>query len=107
MDPIQFSTTQSFPALPQADSPLKDVGSPFKDNSQEGSFGEMLKSHLAEVNHLQTSADVATQKLASGQDKDIHNTMIALEKASVALQLTMQVRNKVLEAYQEIMRMQV
>ncbi len=44
----------------------------------------MLKSHLAEVNHLQTSADTAAQKLASGQDKDIHNTMIAMEKAGVA-----------------------
>jgi flagellar hook-basal body complex protein FliE len=67
----------------------------------------MLKSHLAEVNHLQTSSDVAAQRLASGQDKDIHNTMIAMEKAGLALQLTMQVRNKALEAYQEIMRMQV
>jgi flagellar hook-basal body complex protein FliE len=100
MDPIRFSTTQSFPALPAAESFLTDKG-------QNKSFGEILKSHLSEVNHLQTSADVAAQNLASGQDKDIHNTMIAMEKASVALQMTMQVRNKVLEAYQEIMRMQV
>ena len=78
-----------------------------QDKVQEKSFGEILKSHLAEVNHLQTSADASAQNLASGQDKDIHNTMIAMEKADVAFQLTMQVRNKVLEAYQEIMRMQV
>jgi flagellar hook-basal body complex protein FliE len=100
MDPIRFSTTQSFPTLPAA-------GIPLKEKVQEKSFGEILKSHLTEVNHLQTSADAAAQKLASGQDKDIHNTMIAMEKAGVAFQLTMQVRNKVLEAYQEIMRMQV
>jgi flagellar hook-basal body complex protein FliE len=100
MDPIRFSTTQSFPAMPAA-------GSLLNDKVQDKSFGEMLKSHLAEVNHLQTSADVAARNLASGQDKDVHNTMIAMEKASVALQMTMQVRNKVLEAYQEIMRMQV
>jgi flagellar hook-basal body complex protein FliE len=100
MDSIRFSTIPSFPQMPAA-------GSPLKDNVQEKSFGEILKSHLVEVNHLQTSADAAAQKLASGQDKDIHNTMIAMEKAGVAFQLTMQVRNKVLEAYQEIMRMQV
>ena len=100
MDSIRFSTPQSFPALPAACSPLKE-------KVQEKSFGEMLKSHLVEVNRHQTSADVAAQKLASGQDKDIHNTMIDMEKAGLALQLTMQVRNKVLEAYQEIMRMQV
>jgi flagellar hook-basal body complex protein FliE len=100
MDPIRFSTMQSLPEMSAA-------GSPIKDKDPEKSFAEMLKSHLTEVNHLQTSADVAAQNLASGQDKDIHNTMIAMEKAGLALQLTMQVRNKALEAYQEIMRMQV
>ena len=100
MDPVRFNTTQPLPVMPAA-------GSLLKEKVQEKSFGEMLKSHLVEVNHLQTSADAAAQKLASGQDKDIHNTMIAMEKAGVSLQLTMQVRNKVLEAYQEIMRMQV
>jgi flagellar hook-basal body complex protein FliE len=100
MDPVQIYKTQSFPAMPAA-------GGPVTEKVQGQSFGEMLKSHLTEVNHIQTSADIAVQKLASGQDKDIHNTMIAMEKASVAFQLTMQVRNKMLEAYQEIMRMQV
>lgn len=100
MDQVRLNTTQPFPAMPA-------VGGLLKEKVQEKSFGEMLKSHLTEVNHLQTSADTAVRKLASGQDKDIHNTMIAMEKAGVAFQLTMQVRNKVLEAYQEIMRMQV
>jgi flagellar hook-basal body complex protein FliE len=102
MEPIRFDTTQFFPKMPAA-----TAGSPLSENAQQNSFGGMLKSHLAEVNQLQNSADIAAQKLASGQDKDIHNTMIAIEKAGVAFQLTMQVRNKVLEAYQEIMRMQV
>ncbi|MBI5590611.1 MAG: flagellar hook-basal body complex protein FliE [Deltaproteobacteria bacterium] len=83
------------------------AGSSLTEDAQKNTFGDMLKNHLAEVNHLQNSADIAAQNLASGQDKDIHNTMIAMEKAGVAFQLTMQVRNKVLEAYQEIMRMQV
>ncbi len=100
MESIRFPALQPFPSLPAA-------GGTLGSKVPEKSFGEMLKSHLDEVNHLQTSADVAARKLASGQDKDIHNTMIAMEKAGVALQLTMQVRNKMLEAYQEIMRMQV
>jgi flagellar hook-basal body complex protein FliE len=103
MEPIRFDTTQFFPR----NIPAPAAGSPLTEEAQKNSFGGMLKSHLAEVNHLQNSADMAAQKLASGQDKDIHNTMIAMEKAGVAFQLTMQVRNKVLEAYQEIMRMQV
>jgi flagellar hook-basal body complex protein FliE len=104
MEPIRFDTTQFIPRNIPAPAA---AGSPFTEEAQKSSFGDMLKSHLAEVNHLQNSADTAVQKLASGQDKDIHNTMIAMEKAGVAFQLTMQVRNKVLEAYQEIMRMQV
>ena len=104
MEPIRFDTTQFFPR----DIPAPTAtGSPLTEDAQKNSFGGILKSHLAEVNHLQNSADIAAQKLASGQDKDVHNTMIAMEKAGVAFQLTMQVRNKVLEAYQEIMRMQV
>ena len=100
MDPIRFYTTQPIPMQPAG-------GSPLNNKIQETSFGQMLKSTLSEVNHLQHNADDAVQKLATGQNKDIHNTMIAMEKAGVAFQLTMQVRNKMLEAYQEVMRMQV
>jgi len=101
MEPIRFDTIPFFPMPPAASS------SPLINDAQNNSFGSMLKSHLAEVNHLQTEADTSVQKLASGQNKDVHNTMIAMEKAGVAFQLTMQVRNKMLEAYQEVMRMQV
>lgn len=71
------------------------------------SFGEMLKNTISEVNREQNSADDAVKNLATGRDKDIHHTMIEMEKASVSLNLVMQVRNKVLDAYQEIMRMSV
>lgn len=74
---------------------------------QAPSFGEMLKNTLTEVNREQTSADEAVKNLATGKDKDIHHTMIEMEKASVSLNLMMQVRNKVIDAYQEIMRMSV
>ncbi|HEN21118.1 MAG: flagellar hook-basal body complex protein FliE [Deltaproteobacteria bacterium] len=71
------------------------------------SFSEMLKNSIGEVNRLQEEADVAVKDLAAGKGKDIHETMIALEKASVSFQMMMQVRNKIIGAYEEIMRMQV
>ena len=75
---------------------------------EEGkAFGEVLKSAITEVNQLKNKADQAVQELATGKKKDIHQTMIALEKAEVSFQLMMQVRNKIIAAYEEIMRMQV
>ena len=69
------------------------------------SFGKMLARSLDEVNQLKLNADEAINDLAVGKQKDIHQTMIALEKADVAFQLMMQVRNKIVAAYETIMRM--
>lgn len=77
-------------------------------NSTSGqSFGQMLSDALENVNDLQKKADQASTDLATGRIEDISQVVIAAEKASVALQLTVQVRNKMLESYQEMMRMQV
>lgn len=76
-------------------------------SEQKTGFGEYLKNALNEINRLEIEADSLTKKLAAGEDIDVHTVMIATEKASIALQLTMQVRNKAVEAYNEIMRMQV
>lgn len=70
-------------------------------------FSEVLKGSLSEVNRLQAEADQAVQELARGTGKDLHETMIALEKAEVSFKLMMQVRNKIVAAYEEVMRMQV
>ncbi|MDI7248261.1 MAG: flagellar hook-basal body complex protein FliE [Bacillota bacterium] len=70
-------------------------------------FKEMLDNAIDTVNDLQQNADQLTQKLATGELKDLHQVMIAVEEVNVALQLTMQIRNKIVEAYQEVMRMQV
>jgi flagellar hook-basal body complex protein FliE len=70
-------------------------------------FGDLLKDAVNEVNRLQDQADRLADQLASGQLNDVHQVMVAMEKASLALQLTIQVRNKVIEAYQEMMRTQV
>ena len=73
----------------------------------EKSFGESLVESLEKVNNLQLTADKAVEDLATGKTQSIHEAMLALSKADIAFRLTMQVRNKVVEAYQEIMRMPV
>ncbi|MBT9139437.1 MAG: Flagellar hook-basal body complex protein FliE [Dehalococcoidia bacterium] len=74
---------------------------------QTEGFAAALKSALSDVNKLQLQADESVKKLAMGQGEDIHQVMIAVEQAKLAMQLTVQVRNKVVEAYQEISRMQI
>lgn len=71
------------------------------------SFAETLQQALAATNDLQLEAGRQAELLAAGLVDDAHTVTIAAERASLALQLTVAVRNKVLEAYQEIMRMQV
>jgi flagellar hook-basal body complex protein FliE len=73
----------------------------------KGDFGAHLNKALGEVNELQQKADQAIQQLVGEGKGDLQDTMVALEKADVSFRLMMQIRNKVLEAYQEIMRMQV
>lgn len=76
--------------------------------AEEGpGFADTVKKAVGEVNELQAEGDVLAQKLATGDVEDIHEVMLALNKASMAFGLTVQVRNKVVESYQEVMRMQV
>lgn len=70
-------------------------------------FGEMLDRAVDAVSNMQARADRMTERLATGEAGDIHQVMIAVEQVNIALQLTMQIRNKVIESYQEIMRMQM
>src|SRR3989338_7034206 len=73
----------------------------------EKPFGDILKESIGDVSRLQNEAEKAAKDLALGRAENIHDVMIAMEKASVSFRLMMQVRNKVIEAYQEVMRMQV
>lgn len=70
-------------------------------------FSESLKESLNEVNQLQKTAGTSITDLATGKDQELHQTMIAIEKADVSFRLMMQVRNKILSAYEEISRMQL
>lgn len=76
-------------------------------STEKSSFADYLKEALGEVNDLQNEAQIQGQKLITGDVDSIHQSMIAYEKASLALQLTVELRNKVVEAYQEIMRIQM
>lgn len=71
------------------------------------SFKNIFKQVINDVNSLQKESEDLTTKLVLGQVEDIHQVTIAAEKASLALQLTVEIRNKILDAYQEIMRMQI
>ncbi|WP_078380899.1 flagellar hook-basal body complex protein FliE [Sutcliffiella halmapala] len=70
-------------------------------------FSSFLRDALNEVNQSQVVSNEATKKLVNNEGIDLHDVLIAQQKASVSLQLTMEIRNKGIEAYQEIMRMQV
>ena len=78
-------------------------------NSEPGgpAFSEMLGEAIQEVNNLQSQAGEEVQKAMTGEITDIHTAMIAVQKADVSFQMMMQVRNKLVSAYQEIMKMQV
>lgn len=70
-------------------------------------FGKFLTDALNQVNDLQSNADAASMQLATGQVQDLSTVMIALEKASLSLNLTVSVRDKAIDAYNQIMRMQI
>ena len=97
-------TTQSDALKPSAQA-IKPVGN--DPGKPQGAFGDVLKQAVTEINQLQNSADKAITGVQLGQSGSIHEAMIALEKADISFRAMMQVRNKILEAYQEVMRMQV
>lgn len=70
-------------------------------------FADTLKEAVASVNELQKASDKASQELAAGKTDNVADVMIAAEKADIALRVMVQVRNKIIDAYQEIMKMQV
>ncbi|HXE96347.1 MAG TPA: flagellar hook-basal body complex protein FliE [Dongiaceae bacterium] len=69
--------------------------------------GKFFSELVSKVNDIQVQSDKSIQGLASGENKNLHEVTIAVEKASISFQFMSQVRNKALEAYQEVMRMQV
>ncbi|MEQ1822879.1 MAG: flagellar hook-basal body complex protein FliE [Fimbriimonadaceae bacterium] len=83
------------------------LSKPKELGSNGDDFAKQLMDTMKEVNQAQLDSKELQNKFMAGQPVEFHDLMISMEKAGTAMQLTMQVRNKVLEAYQEMMRMQI
>jgi flagellar hook-basal body complex protein FliE len=95
-----FPGLTGLPTMPSVPS------APSGSQNDQGSFGDSLRSAIHSVDQLNQSSDSQVSELLQGDRQDIHNVMIAVEKADVSFQLMMQVRNKILNAYQEVSKLQ-
>jgi flagellar hook-basal body complex protein FliE len=87
---------------------MPEMHAPRSQGGEKGAgFGEVLKDAISTVNELQQKSDQEIQKLMTGESQDLHTTVLAMQKADLSFQMMMQVRNKIVQAYQEIMRMQL
>lgn len=78
-----------------------------KSSRASGGFGDVLADAINKVNEAQLKADELTRQFLVGEVQDIHQVTIAMQEARLTMQLALEVRNKVVEAYQEIARMQI
>lgn len=98
MNPVRLNVTPQELSLPA----VKETKQP---EATTGKFKDLLKNFVGSVNDLQQKASATEQSFLNGDIADVHEVMIATEEASVAFELLMEVRNKLLESYQQIMRM--
>lgn len=93
------------PTPTQGTSPTAPTG-PSKTEGGGSGFQSVLRNAVDQVEQMHTDAQQQVGEMAQGNRQDVHNVMIAVEKADVAFQLMMQVRNKIVNAYQEVSKMQ-
>jgi flagellar hook-basal body complex protein FliE len=99
----------SIPSIPPVGAGIPEIASSINTaapGAQSPDFGRWMTEQLAHVNQKIETAEVSLGRLATG-DGNLHQVMIDLEKARTAFQLTLQVRNKAVEGFQEILRMQI
>jgi flagellar hook-basal body complex protein FliE len=110
MSPIGSINPLSASALTRIDAPLPKIGlaptGPSTAAPTEG-FGKMLDGLVAAVDAKQDAAGAATRSVLLGETDQLHQSVIAMQEASVAFTMMVEVRNKLVESYQELMRMQV
>lgn len=108
MDGLTITTAKELLDTGKTHSELrKQKFGPQQESSSVTSFGDTLTQAIDKVNDMQKAADKQMQAVATGEQTNISEVMIAAEKADIALKLMMTVRNKVIDAYQEVMKMQV
>ena len=100
MNDLTISNLQTI--LPEMDPSTKQM-----PEASSTPFSDYVKRSLTEVNGQMLNADQAIDDLATGKNQDIHNTMIAMQKAEISFELVMQIRNKLISAYDEIRRMSI
>lgn len=102
IDPIQFT-------LPSLETPLLKGSAEFSEGSTSGSnsFGDILGKAMTNLRDVHNHAAELTQEYAAGGDVDISEVMVASEKAAITTELAVQIRNKFVDSYNEIMRMQM
>ena len=86
---------------------VEDVTGPAQAGDTHGGFGAMLEKALGNLTQAQTDAAQQSQQLAAGKATDVSSVVMSVEKASLEVQLASQIRNKLVEDYQDIFRMQV
>ncbi len=94
------------PGLPAFPGTLPTRATLPSSSETEVGFGDTLKDAISQVNELGNKSDQSVAQLVQGDRQDVHNVMIAVEKADIAFQLMMQVRNKIVSAYQEVSKLQ-
>ena len=107
IQPIQMpiSLTQ-----PQVLNPIAPISTGALANAQEvapANFKDLIKKAMVDLNASQVEGNNAIQNLATGRAENLHDVIMAMEKAGITLQYAIQIRNKLLEAYQSIIQMQV
>ncbi|MEX1213287.1 MAG: flagellar hook-basal body complex protein FliE [Balneolaceae bacterium] len=104
-DPIQF------PALPSLESlergRLSPTEAPQATGDQDESFSDMLSGAIRSVDETMKESDQATADFVAGKTENVHDVMIAMQRSQVSFQMMVEIRNKVLDAYHEISRMQI
>ncbi|MDD5674145.1 MAG: flagellar hook-basal body complex protein FliE [Chitinivibrionales bacterium] len=94
--------------IQQGDQTQKTAAKSLPINGQAApSFKDTLNGFLNDVNEMQVKADQSIEKMVSGEITDVHQVMSAVEEANVSFNMMMEIRNKVMDAYQEIMRMRL
>lgn len=98
--------TDPLAPLTSAIRPIASIPAPAAPG-EAARFADALRDAVAEVNRTQKAAEASAREFALGRSSDVAATMLAVERATVTFQLMLQVRNRLLEAYQELQRIQV
>lgn len=86
------------------------ISNPFKNNQTEkvtNDFSQILKNAISDLNNLDKEASNKINELLTGKLENVHDVMIAMEKSKIGLNLALEIRNKLIESYKEVMRMQI